>query len=76
MLWFVTLFSGANSIVINGNECNSDRGIILKCAWKGDSSYIVNGIIKEESLISTKLTNAATLFIPNEFAGNLARIEV
>lgn len=76
MLWFVTLFSGANSIVINGNECKSDRGIILKCTWKGAGSYIVNGRIKEEILILTKLTNAATLFIPNEFAGNLARIEV
>lgn len=61
MLWFVTLFSGANSIVINGNECKSDWGIILKCTWKGAGSYIVNGSIKEEFLILTKLTNAAPL---------------
>ena len=72
MLWLVTLFSGAISIPINGNECESDRGIILKCTWKGEVPYIVNGRIKEEILTITKLTNATTLFVPNEFAGNLA----
>ena len=54
----------------------SDREIILKCTWKVQGPYIVNGRIKEEILTITKLTNAATFFVPNEFAGNLAKIEV
>ena len=39
------LYSGAISIAINGNECDCDRGIILKCTWKGEGPYNVNGRI-------------------------------
>lgn len=68
--------STAVSIAINGNDCESEREIILKCEWRGEGHYEVDSLLRKEILIMTKLTESSTLFVSGEFAGQLSKIEI
>lgn len=76
VLLFAIRLSTAVSITININVCRSERGIILKCEWRGEVQYAVDVLLREEILSMSKLTESSTLFVPAEFVGNLAKIEI
>jgi hypothetical protein len=61
---------------ISGKDYDSVKGEILKCVWRGRGQYTVTTKIKERIIIMTKMTNAATVFIPDDLIGNVEKIEV
>lgn len=76
VLWFSIGISTAESIAINGNDCKSERGIILKCEWRGEGHNEVDSLLREEILIMTNLTASFTVFVSEQFAGNVSKIEI